>query len=108
MADTLFEKLLRFAKVCGPFSLILLFGCWLAGQANSDHICLSVFSFFQMSAIRCVFWPTAFNLDCISNFEMFQMVFTSLVDEIKFMLISSHYYLLIFYAPLTSCLHHIS
>ena len=29
----------RYAKVCGLFFfLILFFGCWLAGQTNSDHV----------------------------------------------------------------------
>ena len=34
MADTFFfERITRRAKVCGHFFLIVLFGCWLAGQA---------------------------------------------------------------------------
>ena len=38
MATTLFAKFTRCAKVCGLFFLIVLFGCWLAGQANSGHV----------------------------------------------------------------------
>ena len=33
-----FEKFTRCAKVCGLFSLIVRFGCWLAEQANSSHV----------------------------------------------------------------------
>ena len=42
----------------------------------------------------CV-WPTALKLGCITNFDMLFLVmgFISLVDEIQFMLISSHHYL---------------
>ena len=32
------DKFTKCAKVCGLFYLIVLFGCWLAGQANSDHV----------------------------------------------------------------------
>ena len=40
----------------------------------------------------CV-WPTALKLGCITNFDMLFLVmgFISLVDEIQFMLISSHH-----------------
>ena len=34
----IFEKFMRCTKVCGPFFLIVVFGCWLAGQANSVHM----------------------------------------------------------------------
>ena len=36
--DTLFEKCMRRAKVCGLFFLIVLSACLLAVQANSDHM----------------------------------------------------------------------
>ena len=32
------KKLTRCAKVCGLFFLIVFLGCWLAGEANSDHV----------------------------------------------------------------------
>ena len=38
MADTFWEKFTVCAKVCGLFFLIVRFGCWLAGQENSDHM----------------------------------------------------------------------
>ena len=38
MTETFIKKFARCAKVCGPFFLIVLFGRWLAGQANSDHM----------------------------------------------------------------------
>ena len=28
----------RKLKICGIFFLVALSGCWLAGQANSDHV----------------------------------------------------------------------
>ena len=38
MAGTLFEKFTRCVRISGLFFLIVLYGCWLAGQANSDHV----------------------------------------------------------------------
>ena len=38
MGETFLEKVRRCAKVCGPFFLIVIFGCWLAEQENSDHV----------------------------------------------------------------------
>ena len=38
MADTFIEKFMRCAKVCGLFFMVVFFGCWLAGQTNSDHM----------------------------------------------------------------------
>ena len=39
MVDTFFDKFTKFAKICRLlFFSIALFGCWLAGQANSDHV----------------------------------------------------------------------
>ena len=40
MADTFLEKFTRCAKVCGLFFLIVRLGCWLAGQANFNHVIL--------------------------------------------------------------------
>ena len=38
MTETLIKKFARCAKVCGLLFLIVLFGRWLAGQTNSDHV----------------------------------------------------------------------
>ena len=56
------------------------------------HTFVSYFLVFLMSAIPRV-WPTALKLGCISNFNMrfLLMGLISLVDEIQFMLISSHH-----------------
>ena len=40
--QTYFEKFTRCAKVCGLFSLTVPFGCWLAQQANPDHVNFSI------------------------------------------------------------------
>ena len=36
--QTFLEKSTRCAKVCGLFFLIVLFGRWLSGQTNCDHV----------------------------------------------------------------------
>ena len=40
MADISFEKFMRCTKVCG-LCLTVLFGHWLAGQANSSHVVIN-------------------------------------------------------------------
>ena len=54
------------------------------------------FSFFIIIIFVYYFayvWPTALKLGCVTNFDMLSLVmgFISLVDEIQFMLISSHH-----------------
>ena len=44
MTGHMFEEFTRCAKVCGLF--ILLFGCWLAGQTNPDHVVIIKGLFF--------------------------------------------------------------
>ena len=41
MADKFLEKFTRCAKVPGLFFLIVLFGCWLAEQENTNHVVLA-------------------------------------------------------------------
>ena len=36
--QTFFEKFTKCPKVCGLFSSIVFYGCWLAGQAIFDHM----------------------------------------------------------------------
>ena len=57
MADSC-EKSLRGAKVCGLFFFILLFGCWLAAQANSYHV--DVYGAMS-SVLRLLFFPFFFS-----------------------------------------------
>ena len=47
----LFQKFTRCAKVYGLIFLIVLFGCWLAGQANSDHVVIVAKTFKKMFAV---------------------------------------------------------
>ena len=53
------------------------------------YICLLFSGFSNVYHSACV-WPTALKLVCNSNFFL-MMGFISLVDEIQFMLISSHH-----------------
>ena len=51
------EKFTKCAKAYGLFLLIVLFGCWLAGQANSDDVdcttsCASHLCYFRR--LRCL------------------------------------------------------
>ena len=58
------------------------------------YICLLFSGFSNVYHFTCV-WPTALKLGCITNSDMLFLVmgFNSLVDKIKFMLISSrHFY----------------
>ena len=63
-----------------------------AGDAWLPYIWLLFSSFSNVCHSVCV-WPTALKLSCINNFDMLFLVmgFTSLVDEIQFMLISSRH-----------------
>ena len=56
------------------------------------YICLLFSGFSNVYHFTCV-WPTALKLGCITNFAMLLLVigFIYLVDEIQFMLISSHH-----------------
>ena len=57
------------------------------------HTFVSYFGvFLNVYYFVCV-WPTALKLGCITNFDMLFLVmgFISLVDEIQFILISSHH-----------------
>ena len=60
-------------------------------RAWLPYICLLFSSFSNDYHSTCV-WPTALKLGCFTNFDMLFLVmgFISLVDEIQFMLISSH------------------
>ena len=55
---------------------------------------LSVYLSACLYHSACV-WPTTLKLGCVTNFDMLFLLmgFTSLVDEIKFMLISSQQFL---------------
>ena len=48
MADIFLLRNSRGAKVCGLFFLIVLLGCWLAGQAISDHVTWSGWEMRQL------------------------------------------------------------
>ena len=54
------------------------------------YICL-LFSGFSNVRHSAAFWPTSLKLGCITNFDMLSLMmgFTSLVNEIQFMLICS-------------------
>ena len=56
------------------------------------YICLLFSGFANVYHSVCV-WPTALNLGCITKFDMLFLVmgFISLINEIHFMLISSHH-----------------
>ena len=60
----------------------------------TPHICL-LFSGFSNVCHSAAFWPTALKLGCVTNFDMLFLVMglISLVNEIQFMLISSHHFL---------------
>ena len=58
----LFAKFTRCAKVYGLLFLMVLFGCWMAGQANSDHMN----SRGAGRAMFCVFIP----LKRVSHFRL--------------------------------------
>ena len=57
----IYEKFMRCAKVCGLFLfLIVLFGCWLVGQANSNH--MAAFSVAQFSLGKCAYKRVSWKL----------------------------------------------
>ena len=68
---------------------------WQSGVGRLTTIHLSLFLRFFFPNVyhsMCV-WPTALKLGCITDFDMLFLVmgFISLVDEIQFILISSHH-----------------
>ena len=65
----------------------------MAVSPPKPYICLLFLGFSNVYHFVFV-WPTTLKLGCITNFDMFFLVmgFISLVDEIKFMLISSRHF----------------
>ena len=61
------------------------------GRLTTIHLSL-IFGFSNVYHSACV-CPTALKLGCITNFDMLFLVmgFIALVDEIQFMLFSSHH-----------------
>ena len=57
-------------------------------QVRLPYICLKFSGFSNVYHSACV-WPAALKLECITNFDMLFLVmgFSSLVDEIQFILI---------------------
>ena len=52
MADTSVCEIHEVRKGLWTFSLILLFGCWLANQANSDHVVIFSCGFFLEMGLK--------------------------------------------------------